>query len=78
MEPGPAGGLAVCARSLQAQQSMQSSSNLKHRMLQNKTRKKKKEKGKRNTTYSCTNIKTSSLRDPAQMARECSRAVGDV
>lgn len=47
MEPGPACGLAVCAGSLQAQQSMQSSSNLKHCTPQNKTRKRKKWKRKK-------------------------------
>lgn len=47
MEPGLACGLAVCAGSLQAQQSMQSSSNLKHCTPQNKTRKRKKWKRKK-------------------------------
>lgn len=48
------------------------------KLYASKQNKKNEEKGERNTTCSCTNIKISSLRDPAQVTRECSRVVGDV
>lgn len=59
---------AVCTGSPQVWQSVQSSSNLKQCFPQNKTRKEKKEQ--KNKSDSCTNMKTSSLLDTAQMTRE--------